>query len=373
MSNNIDLFGNEIIEDVLLRDRFIEPPFSVLDTRQGRWQERKKRWINLGIKSELGRGEGLVLQSEESTAENLNYYKDKKKEMRLKGNGLAEAQYRINATKEKSQKAPGCYMAIGGNSIKRLNTNKKLSTAFNIQEWAQDKQTAGAETGTSIFDPALTEVLYRWFCPPNGHILDPFAGGSVRGIVAHYLGYKYTGIELREEQVQSNNQQAENIIPANKPYYYIGDSEEVLNGLSCQFDFILSCPPYFNLEIYSDNEKDLSNMLWDSFLIKYNLIINRACQKLKSNSFACFVVSEIRDEKGIYRNFVGETIKAFQISGMDYYNELILLNVAGSLPIRAGKQFESGRKIGRTHQNILIFYKGDTKKIKDKFPPLELI
>jgi ParB-like chromosome segregation protein Spo0J len=39
-----------------LIDKFIIPPFSVLDTRQGYWQDRKRQWLSLGIKSELGRG-----------------------------------------------------------------------------------------------------------------------------------------------------------------------------------------------------------------------------------------------------------------------------------------------------------------------------
>jgi hypothetical protein len=45
-------------EHLRLIDRFIVPPFSVLDARQGYWQERKRQWIALGIQSELGRGEG---------------------------------------------------------------------------------------------------------------------------------------------------------------------------------------------------------------------------------------------------------------------------------------------------------------------------
>ena len=39
-----------------LSDRFLVPPFSVLDARQGYWQERKRAWLSLGIQSELGRG-----------------------------------------------------------------------------------------------------------------------------------------------------------------------------------------------------------------------------------------------------------------------------------------------------------------------------
>lgn len=43
-----------------LAQRFIVPPFSVLDARQGYWQERKRAWLALGIRSELGRGEDLA-------------------------------------------------------------------------------------------------------------------------------------------------------------------------------------------------------------------------------------------------------------------------------------------------------------------------
>jgi hypothetical protein len=50
---SFDLFGNVIITDPILRDRFIEPPFSVLDTKSGNWQRRKKLWSRLGIKSKV--------------------------------------------------------------------------------------------------------------------------------------------------------------------------------------------------------------------------------------------------------------------------------------------------------------------------------
>tara|TARA_R110002073_G_scaffold303806_1_gene472268 strand:+ start:5693 stop:6421 length:729 start_codon:yes stop_codon:yes gene_type:complete len=39
-----------------LAQRFGVPPFSVLDARKGWWQDRKRAWIDLGIRSELGRG-----------------------------------------------------------------------------------------------------------------------------------------------------------------------------------------------------------------------------------------------------------------------------------------------------------------------------
>jgi hypothetical protein len=41
-----------------LSDRFLIPPFSVLNAREGWWQDRKRAWLALGIKSEEGRGGG---------------------------------------------------------------------------------------------------------------------------------------------------------------------------------------------------------------------------------------------------------------------------------------------------------------------------
>lgn len=44
-----------------MKDKFIVPPFSILDARQGYWQDRKRQWIALGIKSEIGRGGASTL------------------------------------------------------------------------------------------------------------------------------------------------------------------------------------------------------------------------------------------------------------------------------------------------------------------------
>jgi DNA modification methylase len=223
-------------------------------------------------------------------------------------------------------------------------------------------------SGTSIFDPVLCELAYRWFCPPApAYILDPFAGGSVRGIVAHILGHHYTGIDLRSEQVGANQEQADEICPTNSPRWLVGDSRNLQNLIDAdeRFDFIFSCPPYFDLEIYSEDERDLSNAGdYVAFMEIYNDIVAQAVARLKNDRFACFVVGDIRDKRGFYRNFVSDTIAAFQDAGATLYNESILVTAVGSLPIRIAKQFQGYRKLGKTHQNVLVFYKGNPKEIK---------
>ena len=217
-------------------------------------------------------------------------------------------------------------------------------------------------SGTSIFDPVLCEIAYRWFCPKGGSILDPFAGGSVRGIVASVLGYRYTGVELRSEQVEANRRQVD-IAGEPNPVWHCGDSRHI--GEICangEADLVFSCPPYADLEVYSDDPADLSTLPYPSFREAYTEIIAESCKLLKPNRFACFVVGEVRGKNGDYYGFVPDTIRAFQAAGLSYYNEAILVTSAGSLPIRAGRQFRAGRKLGKTHQNILVFCKGNSKK-----------
>jgi DNA modification methylase len=224
------------------------------------------------------------------------------------------------------------------------------------------------ETGVSIFDPVLCELAYRWFCPPQAKILDPFAGGSVRGIVAARLGHKYVGVELRKEQVEANQVQGQELCKDNEPFWIHGDSTDIPTLLPDQkFDFVFSCPPYADLEVYSDDPKDLSTMPYSQFIWSYEQIIKAAIEKLNDDSFACFVVGEVRDKKtGNYYGFVPDTIKAFERAGAAFYNEIILVTAIGSLPIRAGKIFNSSRKIGKTHQNILVFVKGSGKRATEK-------
>ena len=113
-------------------------------------------------------------------------------------------------------------------------------------------------------------------------------------------------------------------------------------------------------------------MEYKDFLTTYKEIIRKSCEMLNEDRFAVFVVGEVRDKKGFYRNFVSDTIMAFWNCGVILYNEMILVNAIGSLPIRAGKYFNASRKIGKTHQNVLVFYKGDPKKIKDNYIELDL-
>ena len=290
--NGVDLFGDPIRNrpSTPLAQRFGFPPFTVLDGRGGEWQDRKRSWISIGLKSELGRANGATF-----------------------GKGL------------------GMYLDDG------------------------------SENTTSIFDPVLCEMAYTWFTRNDSNILDPFAGGSVRGVIAGFMGRNYYGGELRAEQVAANIDQRDILCPNISPYWVCGDSMVTMDDAPLS-DFIFSCPPYGDLEVYSDSPNDLSNMSWDDFLTSYQMIIKKSCARLRENRFACFVVGDFRDKDGNYRDFVSSTIKAFTSCGLHLYNEAILVNSVGTAAMRVTKQFNVSRKMAKTHQNVLVFLKGDARK-----------
>lgn len=144
------------------------------------------------------------------------------------------------------------------------------------------------------------------------------------------------------------------------PEWRVGDSRTIdVICVGAEADFLLSCPPYADLEVYSEDPADLSTMEYDAFVAAYREIIAKSCALLKPDRFAAFVVGDIRDKKGRYRNFVGDTINAFLDAGLHLWNDAILINAVGSLALRCAKPFLQSRKLGHSHQNVLIFAKGD--------------
>nr|WP_226894907.1 ParB N-terminal domain-containing protein [Luteolibacter marinus] len=297
-------------------------PFSVFDARSGPWQDRKRAWIESGIASEEGRDGDLTFATSSQP----------------------------QATYEK-----------------KAEIEAKDGRPLSWQEFAERFPEAMQQSGTSIFDPVLAELALRWWCPAGGRVLDPFAGGSVRGLVAAKLGLHYTGVDLRPEQVEANERQAAAFGAVEGSARWItGDSRnlpELVDGEEC-FDFMLSCPPYYDLEVYSDRPEDLSAAGdYAGFLEAYREIIARACERLADDAFACWVIGDVRDKRGWFHGLTMDTVRAFEDAGMRLYNDAILLTPAGSLPMRVRGQFEKSRKLGKTHQYVLIFGKGEPAKV----------
>lgn len=620
-----------------LANEFMIPPFTVLNAREGWWMDRKRAWLSLGIKSEVGRGENLLGMSDtmlEPDPEKRAAMQAAREEAKGKARTFGQDLMRG----EGANVVTGRKKGLGGVTMDALSSHPryyeqktaaeaKVGRKLTPEEFERDHWVlpdSELSSGTSIFDPVLCELAYRWFSPVGGRVLDPFAGGSVRGIVCAALGRHYTGVDLRAEQIEANRAQwpavaaqlgtpapraaeevpalavdeiegirvvrddrvlggtkrraldrlvagidAEELVYATpaygfaqialagacraagkratifvaarsdrhprtqlaadlganivevkagrlnviqsrarkhceatgaylvpfgmddeifvdamaqeiaalpgdaptevwcvagsgtltralqrafpdaahhavqigrdpdvgsaklwkapeafeedatdpppfpscsnydakawrfikehaspgalfwnlgadiepqpafapvEPVWHVGDSNKVLadEAIGGDFDFVFSCPPYGDLEVYSDDPDDISTLDMAGFDAIYAEIIAKAVARLADNRFACFVVGDYRDKRGIYANFVSKTIAAFEAAGAPLYNEAILITSVGSLPIRTAKQFRSTRKLGKTHQNVLVFVKGDPRKAVEALGPVDV-
>jgi len=287
-----------------LTEKFIVPPFSILDTRQGYWQDRKRYWKT------------LINDKGESRFESMGAFNpDYKKEKNLKTG----------------------FESVGQN--------------------------------VSLLDPVLSELVNLWFGLPKSKTFDCFAGDSVFGYVSSYLGNEFTGIELRQEQADLNNQRVKGF----QSKYICDDGQNVLNHIEPNSqDLLFSCPPYFDLEVYSDLPNDASNQKeYKDFLKILDNAFTGAIKCLKDNRFAVITVGDIRDKKGFYYRFVDDIKDIFKRNNVLLYNELILIEQIGTKAMTVSKSMQN-RKIGKTHQNVLVFFKGDPKQIKKIYPKIEI-
>jgi len=289
-----DLVDKE--EHSKLQDTFIVPPFSILDTKQGYWQNRKQYWKD------------LINDNGESRENTLH----------------------------------------DSNSSKKDVMNKMPSV--------------------SILDPVVAEISNKWFGLDKCKTFDCFAGDSVFGYVSDALGNTFTGIELRKEQADLNNAR----LKGSKSKYINDDGQNVLKHIKPNTqDLLFSCPPYFDLEVYSDLENDASNQKdYKDFLQIINKAFTDAIKCLKENRFAVIVVGDIRDNNGFYYGFSDDIKSIFKQNGAKLYNEMIIAETLGTLPQRVGR-FMNNRKVGKCHQNVLVFYKGNPKDIKSIYKKLD--
>lgn len=303
---NIDIEDEKAVAIQKLEDKFIVPPFSILNTREGKWQERKNHWNNL----------------------------------------------------------------INDNGESRDNIKSKVNAT--VSNWDNKPYKGGVikENSVSILDSVLAEIINKWFGLKECKTFDCFAGDSVFGYVSSYLGNTFTGIELRQDQTNLNNQR----VKVYNSKYICDDGRNVLNHISENSqDLLFSCPPYFDLEVYSDLPNDASNQKeYKDFIHILDVAFTNSIKCLKENRFAVIVCGDVRDKKGNYFRFPDDIKEIFVKNGMFLYNELILIQSVGNGALRANRYMKS-RKVVKMHEQVLVFYKGDTKKISDIFPKIEIV
>lgn len=205
----------------------------------------------------------------------------------------------------------------------------------------------------SVFNPHLAQMILSAYCNPHSNIYDPFGGGGTRGYIATKMGHNYTGVEIRYEEVQRIKKQMQEW----GVYFTLinEDSTKYINKEN--YDFCYTCPPYYDLELYSEIPNDLSNAkTYEEYLVLLKLVLENTFYSLKDNSFAIFVVGNFRNKKGELEHLNGDLVKIAKEVGFVLWDELIWQGASNVVLTRCGK-FAKNRKSVRMHEYIIVLKK----------------
>ena len=217
-------------------------------------------------------------------------------------------------------------------------------------------------TGThSVFPAPLMEmILVRYGGVPGipsagtgSRILDAFAGGPPRGLVSTIMGHRYVGVEIRQEQINENEALLKRL-KLKGAEYVLGDGRFL--DVDDLFDAAITCPPYHNLEVYSELPEDISNFsTYSEFNSAMWLCANSHRRLMKPGAFVCIIVGLFRDKKtGELIDFPADTVQNFKEAGFIYWQHIILSKNFASAAVRAGNAWKGAKLVPR-HESLLIF------------------
>jgi len=221
----------------------------------------------------------------------------------------------------------------------------------------------------SVLDPTACEIIARMCMPKGGtHVYNPFGGGVQMGFVSGSCGFDYIASEIRQNQCDANNAICQGF---NNVKWHKSDTSKFIPHKKSDLTF--SCPPYYRVEKYIDYdgtppEGEINHLnSYEEFRNTLFQGYTNAILAMKDNTFFVVMVGDSRDNNGAYYGCEAEHELFFKAQGLHIYNKIIYLESEFTRFAQAKKTLHH-RKFPKADQKILMFYKGDMKKIKDLYP-----
>lgn len=172
-------------------------------------------------------------------------------------------------------------------------TDKQLLSSFAI---------SGIYRGFSSFDTTLMDKIIKKYQPT--HIYDPFAGWGERMIISAHNNVSYEGVDINEK-LENGYTNIINDLDLKNVSFSVADSLSYTPHENT--DMIITCPPYHDVEIYSD--KGLENTSYDEFLELWGQLVERN----KDVPMFCFQINQKykKDMQEIVESFGFEFVESF--------------------------------------------------------------
>ena len=138
----------------------------------------------------------------------------------------------------------------------------------------------------SIYNPLQAKFILEYYTRKNDIILDPFMGRATRPLVTQYLNRKYIGFDTSSKTIELNKSLLEKHGYTDYTLYHEDGTElNKLKEISNFVDAVFTCPPYYDIEKYSDEPGDLSHLKYDDFNNRIANLFNRLYDLIKPSSY----------------------------------------------------------------------------------------
>ena len=208
------------------------------------------------------------------------------------------------------------------------------------------------------FRPMNAKAVYERFCPAGGVIYDYCCGfgGRMLGALTSKNGYHYVGTDPCTETFYHLNQLGEwieSVTGREDSYELHCCGSEVFCGPEESVDFAFSSPPYFNLEVYSDEETQCYNKFpeLDQWLEGYvRQTIKNIYHMLKPGALYAVNIADFKVGSGREVAYVDEWKRISAEEGMPLFDTVYL-----GVTSRAGSAEQAAGELKK--ENIMIFKK----------------
>lgn len=212
--------------------------------------------------------------------------------------------------------------------------------------FTEESGNLGAITGDSQFSPVLTELLVAFYSEPGDTVLDPFCGGPIRGFVATMMDRSYVGTDVRPEQIEANDEAYPDL-----GLWSVGDARVPTDEA---YGLVLTCPPYHDVERYSDQPDDLSAMTWPEFSEAHGEAVRVAASSVRADGWVVWVVGDFRAPTGELRGFPGFVAEQFARAGLRVWNRHIVRQPLVTAQMRWRQSWEATRKATTVHSEVIV-------------------
>lgn len=256
----------------------------------------------------------------------------------------------------------GCWQGTNGMS------NVVLASQVVEDGEVVNKKGKSFNGNASVLDPVACEVILRFFMPIEGkRVYNPFGGGVQFGFITGANGYDYVSSEIRQNQCDANNAICQDL--PGKAVWIKSDSSTYEPAE--KVDLVFTCPPYYQVEEYLDYdgnppEGELNSIpTYEAFRDTLFAGYKKGIEALNDNCFFVVMTGDSRDKNGAYYGCEAEHEIFFKNQGLHIYNKIVYLECEFTRLAHAKRTLHY-RKFPKREQKILVFYKGDMTKIKDR-------